>query len=159
MMHYASNGQVDQLVWLFDLLKKMYGNDQQALFDIVYEKDNLGRTPLYVAVMRKQPIMVETLLKKAQELFGDNKDFYYLYSQSGDDVKQWSPLMLAAYLNEYQTMKSILAHEVAVFGPGAVRLQRNLRKAFALADAQGKKLIQQYHNFPEVKGQRHEAAT
>lgn len=159
IMHYASNGQVKQLVWLLDLLKKMFGTDQKVLFDIVYEKDKYGRSPLYIAVMRKQVRMVDALLKEAKEMFGTNKDLFYTFTQSPDDLTNWSPLMLAAYLNEYEVIKALVKYEVAVFGRGTERLQRNLRKAYALADAQGKVLIQKYHNFPEVKGQRHEATT
>lgn len=158
IMSYVANGQASQLAWLLDLLKKMYGNDQRTLFDITYEKDKDGRSALYLGVMREQVLAVDTLLKKTFEMFGTNKDYYYTYTQSPDDLTARTPLMQAAYLNAYEIMKSILKYEVMAFGPGAPRLQRNLRKAYALADSKGKQLIQQYHRFPITKGRMHDVA-
>lgn len=149
-MHYAANGQVEQLTWLFDLLKKMYGKNQETLFNILYNKDKYGRSLLYIAVNREQIRAVEVLLKKARELLTD-KDLLFAFIESPDDLTKWTPLMLAAYLNSYEIMRLILQNEVDLFGQAPKELQRNLRRAFALSDAKGKALIQQYHNFPETK--------
>lgn len=151
IMHYAANGQRSQLMWLLDLLKTIYGSNQKTIFEIMYEKDRYGRSPLYIAVMRKQVGVVKVLLEKAKEFFGDNKDLFYTFTQSPDDLSEQTPLMLAAYLNQYEIMKTLLKYEVEVFGPADKRLQRELRKAYALSDAKGQQLIQEYHDFPESK--------
>ncbi len=149
-MHYAANGQAEQLKWLIDLLKKLYGKNQETLFNILYNKDKYGRSLLYIAVDREQINIVDVLLKKIRELLTD-KDLLFAFIESPDDLTKWTPLMFAAYLNNYAIMELILKAEVDIFGQAPVRLQRNLRKAYALGDAKGKALIQQYHNFPETK--------
>ncbi len=149
-MHYAANGQAEQLSWLLDLLKKLYGNNQETLFNILYNKDKYGRSLLYIAIDREHIRTVEVLLKKIRELLTD-KDLLFAFIESPDDLTKWTPLMFAAYLNDYEIMKLILQTEVDLFGQAPERLQRNLRRAYALGDAKGKELIQQYHNFPETK--------
>ncbi len=151
LMHYAANGEVIRLHWLFDLLKKIYGTNQQDLFDILFEKGNLGRTPLFIAVMRKQTSVVKLLLETAYEFFGTNKDMFFTYTQQPDSLTQWTPLMLAAYLNSYKSMHYILQAETKAFGAGAKRLRRWIKLADSLSDRTGKEIISQYHGQPRDK--------
>lgn len=149
-MHYAANGQIAQLSWLLDIIKKIYGKSQKDVFNILFNKDKYGRSLLYIAVMREQVGSVDTILTKIQEML-TNKDLLFAFIESPDDLTGWTPLMFAAYLNNYAIMQLILKAEVKIFGQAPPRIQINLRKAYALSSAKGQALIQQYQNFPVTK--------
>lgn len=148
--HYAANGDQKNMRWLLSMLKDIYGDDPQTLYELLFQKDNYGRTPLYLSITRKKPGIVMLLLEKAQEFFGKDKDLFYTYTQEPDTTTQWTPLMLAAYLNDYESMEQLLKAQVNVFKrDNEKRLHRNIRFAHKYADKEGSRLIRQHHVLPE----------
>lgn len=147
--HYAANGDIKNLRWILDILKNIYGDDPQTLYEILFQKDNYGRTPLYISITRRQPGIVYILLEKAQEFFGRNRDLFFTYSQEPGTVTGFTPLTLAAYLNDYESMEAILQAQVNVFERDDKRLHRNIRFAHKYADGKGSRLIRKHHLLPE----------
>lgn len=116
LIHAASQDDAERLSILIDTAHRYFGNDIPVLASIINAQGKRDRTALMLAVEHHGVDAVKILLKKAQELFGTNKQLFLKFLNLPESSDHWTALMLAVDQSAAKIVSLLVEKAIEVFG-------------------------------------------
>lgn len=96
---------------------------------VLNNSDVHGRTSLDLAIARRQPEAVKTLLEEQKKIFGNSRRMFNRFIQNKTELNGFTPLLVAAYTSSddersFDLIKMLVERALEVFGQDSIDFER-----------------------------------